>query len=163
MLFYVSVLLQEVPNEVLQVGNSLRTLDLTNNKLGNQILFVPVCYIQLSMDISQVQKEFYVLLIFNVSVCFSFICWYLAIEVLVDRYLLFSLFYYSHKYQLWGHLFYFTCRFGKVHILGAKLLQLSSFHSFSSWGILPRLLQRSFSSFVELRKIILSTSHGHSF
>ena len=68
MLFYVSVLLQEVPNEVLQVGNSLRTLDLTNNKLGNQILFVPVCYIQLSMDISQVQKEFYVLLIFNVSV-----------------------------------------------------------------------------------------------
>jgi hypothetical protein len=91
-LFYVSVLLQEVPNEVLQVGNSLRTLDLTNNKLGNQILFVPVCYIQLSMDISQVQKEFYVLLIFNVSVCFSFICLYLAIEVLVDRYLLFSLF-----------------------------------------------------------------------
>jgi hypothetical protein len=44
------LLLQEVPNEVLQVGNSLRTLDLTNNKLGNQILFIAVCYIQCSMD-----------------------------------------------------------------------------------------------------------------
>ncbi|KAG2553875.1 hypothetical protein PVAP13_9KG626100 [Panicum virgatum] len=29
--------LKEVPNEVLQVGNSLRTLDLTNNKLGIEI------------------------------------------------------------------------------------------------------------------------------
>jgi hypothetical protein len=84
-LFYVSVLLQEVPNEVLQVGNSLRTLDLTNNKLGNQNLFVPVCYIQLSMDISQAQKEFCVLLIFNVSVCFSFICWYFLLFYETDK------------------------------------------------------------------------------
>uniref|UniRef100_A0A453IPJ9 Uncharacterized protein n=1 Tax=Aegilops tauschii subsp. strangulata TaxID=200361 RepID=A0A453IPJ9_AEGTS len=28
--------LKVVPHEVLQVGNSLRTLDLTNNKIGNQ-------------------------------------------------------------------------------------------------------------------------------
>lgn len=28
--------MQVVPHEVLQVGNSLRTLDLTNNKIGNQ-------------------------------------------------------------------------------------------------------------------------------
>lgn len=58
-LFYMIILLQEVPNEVLQVGNSLRTLDLTNNKLGNQIFLVAVCYIQFSMVRSQVQNDFF--------------------------------------------------------------------------------------------------------
>jgi len=45
----VSFTSQEVPNEVLQVGNSLRTLDLTNNKLGSQILHVTIYSIQCSI------------------------------------------------------------------------------------------------------------------
>uniref|UniRef100_A0A0A9FXR2 Uncharacterized protein n=1 Tax=Arundo donax TaxID=35708 RepID=A0A0A9FXR2_ARUDO len=51
--------LKEVPNEVLQVGNSLRTLDLTNNRLGSQILHVAICSISIQWTDHKDKKYFH--------------------------------------------------------------------------------------------------------